>query len=228
MKRLMDIVASLTAVLLLSPLLVPVLLILRFTGEGEIFYRQERIGRNGRRFSILKFATMLKNSPNMTGGDITVTRDPRVLPFGHYLRRSKINELPQLFNILLGDMSLIGPRPLTPRVATMFSEQHWHNVAALRPGLSGLSSIVFRDEEALLSSADDRQQLYADAIVPYKMALESYYAARQSLWLDIQLIVLTLVAVARPRFDIATVLPDLPPPPPALQALRAKNRAVPA
>src|SRR6266700_5527063 len=125
MKRVFDIIASGLAVVALSPLLLPVMLILRLTGEGKVFYAQERVGLGGRRFRILKFATMLENSPNLPGGDITVGRDPRILPVGRVLRDTKLNELPQLFNILLGDMSIIGPRPLTPRVASLFPASYW-------------------------------------------------------------------------------------------------------
>lgn len=222
-KRLLDIVASLTAILLLAPPLILIMIALRLTGEGEIFYRQTRLGRGGRPFSILKFATMLKNSPNMSGGDITSGNDPRVLPFGHLLRKSKINELPQLFNILLGDMSIIGPRPLTPRVAAMFDAQHWERIKNVRPGLSGISSIVFRDEEALLSGQDDYQKTYATAIVPYKIILEGYYAQHQGLWLDILLIFATIAAVIRPDFELRQLLKDLPGPPEELQRLRAQR-----
>ena len=108
-----DILLSSLSLLVLSPLLLPILFILRCTGEGEVFFKQERIGRYGQTFKLFKFATMLKNSPNMGTGTLTIDNDPRVLPFGVFLRKSKINELPQLFNILKGDMSIIGPRPLT-------------------------------------------------------------------------------------------------------------------
>lgn len=223
MKRLFDVAASALAVAVLSPILVPVIFILRFTGEGEIFYRQERIGRGGKPFGILKFATMLKNSPNMTGGDITVGNDPRVLPFGRFLRKSKINELPQLFNVLLGDMSLIGPRPLTRRIVDMFPAGHWDAVAGLRPGLSGIGSIVFRDEERLLGASADRQKTYAEIIAPYKSALERWYAAHQSFALDLHLIVLTIAAILKPDLDASRYIRALPPPPAALTALRNRS-----
>ena len=209
-KRVFDILASLAAILVLSPLLLPVFLVLKCTGEGYVFYAQERVGRGGRLFRILKFATMLKNSPNMAGGDITVGRDPRVLPFGQFLRKSKINELPQLFNIVLGDMSVIGPRPLTPRVAALFPPQHWQNVRDLRPGLSGIGSIAFRDEERLLNAADDREGAYREIIVPYKMALEDWYARNQSFWVDLKLILFTIVAVLDTRFDVSRRFQGLP------------------
>src|ERR1700733_4783522 len=183
MKRLFDIVASGLATLILSPLLVPLMVLLRLTGEGKIFYAQERVGRGGKPFAILKFATMLENSPNMVGGDITVDKDPRILPMGHFLRATKINELPQLFNVLRGDMSLIGPRPMTARVITLFPPAYAGVIASLRPGLSGIGSIVFRDEEALLRGVTDREKVYGEVIAPYKVALETWYKSRAGLGL---------------------------------------------
>jgi lipopolysaccharide/colanic/teichoic acid biosynthesis glycosyltransferase len=222
-KRLFDIVASLLAILVFSPLLIPVMIVLRCTGEGEVFYPQERIGRGGKAFQILKFATMLKNSPNMTGGDITAKNDPRVLPVGRVLRKAKINELPQLLNVFKGDMSVIGPRPFTPGIARMFPASHWQTVAALRPGLSGVGSLVFRDEEALLGQGADRARIYQDVIVPAKMELEAWYAANQSLGLDLKLIFLTVVAVIQPGFDVYAALRTLPPPSRGLTELRART-----
>jgi lipopolysaccharide/colanic/teichoic acid biosynthesis glycosyltransferase len=220
MKRLFDILASGVAVLLLSPLLLPLMLLLRLTGEGKIFYAQERVSRGGGRFRILKFATMLENSPNMAGGDITVGRDPRILPFGHILRDTKLNELPQLFNILRGDMSIIGPRPLTPRVASLFSDSYWKQIADLRPGLSGIGSIAFRDEEALLRGAADRQKAYSEVIVPYKMALELWYARHVGLGTDLKLIFVTILAILKSGLKFEDYFSDLPPPPEAILRLR--------
>ena len=122
MVRLLDIIFSGLTILVLSPFLVAILIVLRFTGEGEIFFKQERIGKGGKKFQLYKFATMLKNSPNIGSGEITMRDDPRVLPLGKLLRKTKINELPQLFNILIGDMSVIGPRPLTPQTFDAYSE----------------------------------------------------------------------------------------------------------
>jgi len=225
MKRLFDIFASGLAIAILSPLLLAVIVILRFTGEGEIFYRQQRIGRGGRMFDILKFATMLKNSPNMAGGDITSGNDPRVLPVGRVLRKTKINELPQLFNIFNGDMSIIGPRPLTKRVAALFPAEQWAIINQLRPGLSGIGSIVFRDEERMLDSFDDRTKIYSEVIAPYKAALEIWYSQRQSFWLDLKLITLTVAAVFKPDLDVQRFFSDLPPPPPELMALKHRASA---
>lgn len=216
----MDIVASGFALLVLSPFFLGLAVLLRLTGEGEIFYRQERIGRGGKRFQILKFATMLKASPQLAGGDITINNDARILPLGRILRKTKINELPQLINVLRGDMSLIGPRPHTPRVAALFPAIYWEKIEALRPGLSGIGSIVFRDEEELLSNATERDEIYRVAIAPYKAALEEWYAKHSSLGVDVLLVVLTLAAVLRLDLKPETLLGALPPEPAALRALR--------
>jgi len=225
MKRAFDIIASGLALLLLSPLLLPLIVVLRCTGEGEIFYRQQRVGRGKAPFFIYKFATMLKDSPNLSGGDITIANDPRVLPMGRFLRDTKINELPQLLNIFFGDMSIIGWRPLTPRVADLFPNEHWQALKDWRPGLSGVGSIVFRDEELLLSGVTDRHSVYLSVIVPYKSALEIWYTKHQSFWLDLKLIAITAIAVVNSKYDFSRSLPDLPPVPSTLTALRDKAKS---
>lgn len=219
MKRIFDFALACLAILILSPLLIPIAILLRFTGEGEVFYKQDRIGYQNKMFGILKFATMLKNSPNLSGGDITFSKDPRILPVGGFLRKSKINELPQLFNIFFGDMSIIGPRPLTPRVAELFPEQHWQKVSAVRPGLSGVGSIIFRNEEELLANSSNRFEDYRKFIVPYKMALESWYVDNQSFGLDLKLIFLTVAVVLFKNTDPHAYLKGLPAPPDNLQQM---------
>src|SRR5690348_9614322 len=120
MQRFFDIIFASLALLVLTPLMIPIMILLRLTGEGEVFFLQERVGRNGASFKLFKFATMLKNSPSMGTGTVTLKNDARILPMGHFLRRTKINELPQLINILLGHMSVVGPRPQTPRCFQAF------------------------------------------------------------------------------------------------------------
>lgn len=226
-KRLFDLILAILALVVLCPLLIPIALVLRFTGEGEVFYRQNRLGRDGKPFGILKFATMLKNSPSMAGGDISTRDDPRILPVGRFLRSTKINELPQLINIVVGDMSIIGPRPFTPRIAALFSADHWAAVGHLRPGLSGIGSIVFRDEEGLLANQTDRLAVYRSAIVPYKAALERWYVAHQSTWLDLKLILITVAAVVAKGIQPSHYFANLPPAPVELEVLRRSSRATP-
>ena len=122
MIRFFDVLLSAITLLLLLPLFLPIVILLRFTGEGEIFFLQERIGKDGKKFELFKFATMLKNSPDIGTGTVTMKNDPRVLPLGRFLRKTKINELPQLLNIFFGDMSVIGPRPLTSQAFETYSD----------------------------------------------------------------------------------------------------------
>jgi len=220
MGRVLDICASLLALTALSPLLVLVALTLRFTGEGEIFFVQTRVSRGQGVFSLLKFATMLKDSPNIGSGTVTLKDDPRILPLGHFLRATKINELPQLLNVLRGDMSIIGPRPQTARCFEAFPDEHRDAIASVRPGLSGLGSIVFRDEESLLANDSNNLAFYDDVIAPYKARLEVWYVEHKSLGLDLFLILATLVVVLKPKSKIVwKMLGDLPRPPSSLSEL---------
>lgn len=219
MIRLLDFVFAGFALLLLSPLLVPAMIILRFTGEGEIFFRQNRVGRDGALFGLFKFATMLKDSPNMGTGTVTVKDDPRILPFGRFLRKTKINELPQLLNILKGDMSFIGPRPQTQRCFDAFPPQSQKAIVTVRPGLSGIGSIVFRDEEEMMHAANDPDAFYDNVIMPYKGALEEWYVRHQGIATYFLLIALTVWVVLFPRSGaVWRVFPDLPAPPDELKA----------
>ena len=214
MQRLFDILFSTLALLVLAPLLVPIAIALRLTGEGEVFFRQNRIGRGGREFGLLKFATMLKDSPNMGTGTVTLKNDPRVLPFGRFLRKSKINELPQLLNILKGDMSVIGPRPQTRRCFDAFPEQSRREIIKVRPGLSGIGSIVFRDEEELMADAADPDAFYDQVIMPHKGKLEEWYVQNQTLTNYFLLILVTVWVVLSPTSNLPQRLfSNLPEPP---------------
>ena len=226
MQRLLDIVLSGLALLVLSPLLIPVALALRLTGEGEIFYVQQRVGRGGRPFGLYKFATMLKDSPNIGTGTVTVKHDPRVLPLGRFLRKTKLNELPQLLNIFLGDMSIIGPRPQTKRCFDAFPARSQAQIVKVRPGLSGIGSIVFRDEEELMHASAEPERFYDDVIMPYKGLLEEWYVANQGLRTYLGSILLTAWVVLVPGSRaVWRVFRDLPPPPAELLATAASNSA---
>ena len=189
--RLLDILFSSLALSLLLPLFIPVALILRLTGEGEIFFSQKRVGKGGKLFNLLKFATMLKNSPNIGAGTVTLKDDPRVLPFGKILRKTKINELPQLINILIGDMSVVGPRPQTLRCFDVFPIEFQNEIKKVRPGLSGLGPIVFRDEENILSESEASIDFYDTVIAPYKGEVESFYINSQSIVTYFKIIIAT-------------------------------------
>lgn len=195
LQRLCDILLSGIAIILLAPLLVTVIGVLRFTGEGEVFFVQNRIGKEGARIKILKFATMMRDSPNIGTGTVTLKDDPRVLPVGKILRKTKINELPQLFNILIGDMSIIGPRPQTRRCFEAFPEKYREIIISVRPGLSGVGSIFFRNEELVMDDADNADEMYDKVIMPFKGSLEEWYVKNKSLRMYIILIIATIVVV---------------------------------
>lgn len=217
MQRLFDIVFSGLALLVLSPLLLPIMLVLRLSGEGEVFYVQERLGRGGKSFGLYKFATMLKNSPSLGTGTVTVKGDPRVLPVGRFLRKSKINELPQLLNIFKGDMSVIGPRPQTRRCFNAFPASSQAEIIKVRPGLSGVGSIVFRDEEELMHASQNPEQFYDEVIMPFKGALEEWYVANAGFRTYLGCILVTAWVVLNPRSNLVwRTFPGLPTPPPQL------------
>lgn len=211
-KRVFDILLSGGVLLCLSPLLIPLAILLKLTGEGYIFYTQPRIGYGGNVFSLLKFATMLKDSPNLGTGDITVNNDPRVLPVGRFLRKTKINELPQLINILKGDMSIVGPRPLTPKNFEYYSDETKEEIKTLQPGLTGIGSIVFRDEESIFEKSEkDHQTCYKEEIAPYKGALEIWYKQNRSIWVDTLAIFVTAYVILFPDSGFyRKVFKDLP------------------
>ena len=199
-KRLLDVILAGMALVILAPLMLPVVIGLLLTGEHHVFYRQQRIGRGNKKFGIWKFATMLKNSPNLPGGLHTTRRDPRVLPMGHFLRMTKINELPQVINILTGDMSIVGPRPLVDKTFAPYPDEVRARIYNIRPGLTGIGSIVFRDEERLLSECGmTPDEFYARHIAPAKGALELWYQDHLSFATDLKLIFLTAWVIVFPR-----------------------------
>ena len=214
MKRALDVLLSAVALILLSPLLIVVAIVLRCTGEGCVFYRQPRVGYEGHMFHLCKFVTMLKNSPNLPGGVLTAKNDPRILPVGRILRATKINEIPQLWNVLRGDMSLIGPRPQAQEHFELFPEHVKREIIKVRPGLSGIGSVVFRNEESILATCDiNPKDFYANDIAPYKGELEIWYVQHHSVAVDLLLILLTIQVVLFP--DTARglkLLKDLPKP----------------
>lgn len=218
MIRFFDIFFSGLALLILSPLLLPTILILRFSGEGEIFFKQERIGQGGKPFMLFKFATMLKNSQHIGTGTITMKGDPRILPVGKFLRKTKINELPQLLNIFLGDMSVIGPRPLTAQTFGAYSINTQEIIKEVRPGLSGIGSIIFRGEEDIMHGASASVLFYDNVIAPYKGSLEEWFVSKKGLYIYFLAIFVTVWTVLIPSTTIAWKLfKSLPQPPEELK-----------
>ncbi|WP_440651933.1 sugar transferase [Candidatus Pelagibacter sp. HIMB1495] len=202
MQRVLDIFFSTFAIVIFAPLIIIIILILSFTGEGEIFYKQDRIGKNKKSFKLIKFATMLKNSEKIGSGTVTLKNDVRVLPIGKFLRKTKINEIPQLFNIFLGQMSIIGPRPLHEKQFSFYSEIDQKIISSCRPGLSGVASIIFRDEEKILQNTSNPELTYKKKITPRKAQLEKWYINNQSIYLYFKLIFLTLLAVFFPKINM--------------------------
>lgn len=211
-KRFFDILFSLIAILILLPVFIPIVILLLLTGEHEVFFRQERVGYKNRIFRIWKFATMLKNSPNMGHGDVTVRKDPRITVVGRFLRQSKFNELPQVINIVTGDMSFVGPRPLMKVGFDRYSDEMKSKVYNAQPGLTGIGSIVFRDEELIITQSNlPPHECYRDVILPYKGALEVWYQQHQNFFTDFMILFLTAWYVVFPKSSfVYKVFPSLP------------------
>ena len=212
MTRFFDIFFSGLALIVLAPLLLPIMLILKLTGEHKVFYLQERVGKDGKMFGIWKFATMLENSPNMKNAYITTHGDPRVLPFGRFLRKSKINELPQLVNIVKGDLSVVGPRPQVKAHLDLYPKDKLDDILSIQPGLTGIASLFFRDEETMISNSDmEPKAFYKAYIAPYKADLELWYKENQNLYTYFMLIGLTAWSVVFSDSKLYTkVFNDLP------------------
>lgn len=218
MIRLFDISFSIFALIILSPILIIISILLKYTGEGEIFFLQHRVGMNGRMFKLYKFATMLKDSPNIGTGTVTMKDDARILPLGKFLRKSKINELPQLFNILIGDMSIIGPRPQAKSCFDAFSTEAKKNIVKLKPGLSGIGPIIFRNEEDILEGNSSTLDFYNNVIAPYKGEVEAWYLDNRNLPKYFMLISMTVWVVIFSKSDLVWKLfDDLPVPPDILK-----------
>ena len=218
-KRIIDLFIATVALVLLLPLLLIVIIILKFTGEGEVFYLQKRLGFLNKKFNIIKFATMVKNSPKIGSGSLTLRGDPRVLPFGRFLRKSKINELPQIFNVIIGNMSIVGPRPQMQVDFDKFPVDKRNEIYKSQPGITGIGSIIFRDEEKWISDFNgDKHKFYKEKIAPYKAEVEIWYYQNQSVFIDFKLIFLTAWVIIFPSSNIVeNVLKSLPEKPSHLE-----------
>jgi len=212
-KRILDFFLAILALVILLPLFVPIIILLAFTGEREIFFLQRRIGYRNKPFYIWKFATMVKDSPNIGTGEITLRNDPRVTKIGAFLRKTKINELPQLINVIKGEMSMVGPRPFMEVSFNLFDEKDRAHIYQLKPGITGIGSLVFRDEEKVLSAADDPRAMY-NRIFLYKAELESWYRNNISFFTDFKILFLTGWSVLFPHQQLAVKwFNSLPPRP---------------
>lgn len=194
MKRAFDVTFSLLGLVLLSPLFVAAFALVKLTSPGPAFFTQERVGRNFQPFRIMKFRTMVVDAPRR-GGQLTAGLDPRITPVGRFLRATKIDELPQLINVLRGDMSFVGPRPEVPRYVERFREDY-EQLLKVRPGITDIASLKYRHEADLLGRSSDPEATYLTQILPDKIALGKEYIRRQSLSLDLSLIFKTVLRMA--------------------------------
>lgn len=194
LKRLFDIVFAALALLLLCPLLLAVALWVRLDSPGPVLFRQRRVGRGGRPFDIFKFRTMAAGAEAM-GPQITVGADTRITRAGAWLRRAKLDELPQFYNVLRGDMSVVGPRPEVPRYVALYPPEVRTAILSVRPGITDLASIVYRDESALLARSADPERTYVEQILPAKLDYALQYMRSHTLWLDLRIIGWTVLAI---------------------------------
>jgi lipopolysaccharide/colanic/teichoic acid biosynthesis glycosyltransferase len=193
-KRLFDVLVSAAALLLLSPLFLGVAIAIKLSSPGPIFYRAVRVGRHGVPFKLYKFRSMVVNADKI-GAGITTAHDPRITPIGRFLRRTKLDELPQLINVLRGEMSLVGPRPEDPRYVALYTEEQ-RRVLRARPGMTSLASVRYRNEQALLSG-DDWETRYIQQIMPDKLAIDLQYIERATLLSDLGVLWQTFLALFR-------------------------------
>lgn len=217
-KRVVEFLFSLIGLLILFPILLIIILILKVTGEREVFYLQERIGKNNKTFSIYKFATMLKDSVNIGNKGLTVRNDPRITKFGKLLRITKLNELPQILNVVIGDMSLVGPRPLLVKSVSKYAPEVQSCIYKNRPGITGIGSLVFRDEEKLVTAyknlGKDPLEYYQNHIYPYKGKLEVWYYNNQSFIVDFKILFLTFWSIVNSNSELVfNSFKGLPPRP---------------
>lgn len=194
-KRILDIIIAVVALVILSPVFIVTIIVLALTGEHEIFYPQKRVGYKQKEFKMWKFATMVKNSEKIGNKDMTLRNDPRVTKVGRILRKTKINELPQIFNVITGDMSIVGPRPLMRVSFEMYRLEYKDKVYNSKPGVTGIGPLLMRDEEKIVSDAVDRgydpRDFYKNQIYPYKGKVEMWYQQHKSIYTDLLIIFLT-------------------------------------
>ena len=197
MKRLFDIVVSMLGLMFLLPLLLPVSILIKLDSPGPVFFRQRRMGRGFRPFFIYKFRTMVQDAP-ARGTSITVGRDPRITRVGGFLRKTKIDELAQLINVLNGDMSFVGPRPELPYYVELFHKDY-EEILQIRPGITDLASLKYCDEAAVLGAAENPEQEYIAHVLPEKIQLAKDYLKQSSLLFDIGLIFRTILKLFESR-----------------------------
>lgn len=192
-KRWFDFGSTLIGLVLLSPLFLFVAVVIKLDDRGPVFFRQERVGWKGRPFYVWKFRSMVVDAERR-GGQLTVGNDPRITRVGSFLRATKLDELPQLINVLLGEMSLVGPRPEVPKYVALYTPEH-KKVLEIKPGITDPASVKFRNESALLAGEADPEKVYVETIMPEKIRLNLDYALRRSMWQDVRIILQTIFRV---------------------------------
>jgi lipopolysaccharide/colanic/teichoic acid biosynthesis glycosyltransferase len=193
-KRIFDLLSALIVIIVFSPLLILLSVWIAFDSKGGVFYKQERVGKNGKLFNLLKFRSMRPNADR--AGQLTVGDDNRVTKVGRFIRKYKLDELPQLFNIVKGEMSVVGPRPEVPKYVDMYSEEQKKVLLAL-PGLTDFASIEYLDEQKILGAADNPEKIYIEEVMPAKLELNLKYIKERNFWLDIGLIFKTIFSIFR-------------------------------
>jgi lipopolysaccharide/colanic/teichoic acid biosynthesis glycosyltransferase len=196
-KRVFDVIASVSGLVLLSPILAIIAVAITAGDRGPVLFSQQRVGRDGRTFRLLKFRTMIADAERI-GPALTIGTDPRITPIGRLLRRAKLDELPQLINVARGEMSLVGPRPEVPKFVAMYTPAQ-RRVLALRPGITDPASTEYVREAELLAHADDPERAYIEEVMPRKLQLNLAYAETATLWSDIATILRTMGVVVRAR-----------------------------
>jgi len=194
-KRIFDFFFTIPGLLMLFPLFTIIAIWIKLDSSGPVFFRQERVGRFGKPFRIFKFRTMCLDAEAM-GRQITVGPDPRITRSGAFLRKYKLDELPQLLNVLTGEMSLVGPRPEVPRYVALYPDKVREQVLSVPPGITDYASIEYKDENAILGRATDPDRAYIDEVMPVKLDYCRRYVEERSLWVDLLLILKTLKAIA--------------------------------
>lgn len=195
MKSAFDFLAAFCGLVLLSPVFVAIAILIRIDDPGPVFFRQERVGRHGRPFRIHKFRTMVTNGD--PSRQLTIGDDARITRIGRFLRKTKLDEFPQLIDVIAGNMSLVGPRPEVPRYVAMYPADLRKIVLSVKPGITDLASIEYRDESAMLASAVDAEAFYVEQVLPAKLAYYRRYVETRTFWGDIRIILRTLAAIAR-------------------------------
>jgi lipopolysaccharide/colanic/teichoic acid biosynthesis glycosyltransferase len=195
LKRVFDLTCSLLGLIILFPLLLGIAIFIKLDSRGPIFFKQVRIGREGKEFSILKFRTMIVDAEK-NGLQITVGKDARITMSGNFLRKAKLDELPQLINVLKGDMSFVGPRPEVPKYVALYNKKQ-RSILKIRPGITDIASIAYRDENTLLAHSKNPEKIYIDEIMPKKLELNREYLLKMSVLYDVKLILKTLIVIVR-------------------------------